>query len=90
MKKPKSNNKKAVIKRLKTIKGHLHKIIEMVESDVYCMDILQQTTAVKNAIKSAESVILDNHLHSCVIHDVKKGKSKAVDELLLLFKKINK
>lgn len=78
-----------VVKRFRIIEGHLRKITEMVEDGAYCVDILQQTIAVKNAIKSAESVLLDNHLHSCVIRDVKKGKNKAVNELLVLFKKIN-
>ncbi len=88
---PKKNfDKQALIKRLKTIQGHLRKVTEMVEEDRYCMDVLQQTTAVKNAIKQAEIVLLDSHLHSCVMHDIKKGKVKAVDELLTLFKKTNK
>ncbi|MDP2683703.1 MAG: metal-sensitive transcriptional regulator [bacterium] len=80
-------NKKLIIKRFKTIEGHLKKITQMVEDGRYCIEILQQTTAVKNAIKSAEAVLLDNHLHSCVIRDIKKGRQKAVDELLVLFKK---
>lgn len=88
---PKKNNDRSVVsRRLKTIEGHLKKVIEMVEEGVYCMDILQQTSAIKNALKSAEAVLLEGHLHSCVIRDVKKGKKKSVDEILELFKKINK
>ena len=84
------HSKSSVLKRLKTIEGHLKKVIQMVENDVYCVDVLQQTSAVKNAIKSAEKVLLDNHLHSCVIKDVKKGKQKALNELLMLFDKANR
>lgn len=87
---PKQEQKKAIIKRLKTIEGHLKKVTSMVEEDKYCMDVIQQTTAVKQAIRSTEVAILDEHLHSCLIKEVKKGKQKAVDELLALFKKINK
>lgn len=86
----KTCDRTALVKRFKTIYGHLRKVIEMVEEDKYCMDILQQTTAVKNAIKQAEVVLLDNHLHSCVLEDIKKGKGKSVDELLILFQKVNK
>jgi CsoR family transcriptional regulator, copper-sensing transcriptional repressor len=86
----KKNSQAALIKRFKTIEGHLKKITQMVEADVYCMDILNQTTAVKKAIQSAESLLLDKHLHSCVIRDVKAGKQKSVDELLKLFEKTNK
>ena len=84
------HSKQALVKRLKTIEGHLKKVTQMVEEDEYCIDVLQQTSAVKNAIKSAEVVMLDDHLHTCVIQDAKKGKKKAVDELLELFRKVNK
>ena len=75
---------------MKTTEGHIKKVAQMIEDDVYCMDVLQQTTAIKNAISSVESLLLDDHLHSCVIRDIKKGKKRAVDELLTLFKKMNK
>jgi len=75
---------------MKTIEGHLAKITQMIENDVYCMNVLQQTTAVKNAIAGVETLLLDDHLHSCVIKDVKAGKKKALDELVNLFQKVNK
>lgn len=89
MKKHMQNNMN-VLKRLKIVEGHLKKVINMVEEGDYCMDILQQTTAVKQAIKKAEILLLDEHLHSCVIQDVKKGSMKSVDELVVLFKRLNK
>ncbi len=85
-----SCNKASIDKRLKTIGGHLNKVISMVNEDRYCMDILQQTTAVKNAMKQVEILLLDCHLHGCVAEGLKKGKKNTVDELLFLFKKMNK
>ncbi len=84
------NTKQSVIRRMKTIEGHLAKITKMIEEGVYCIDVIQQTTAVKNAIASVEALILDDHLNSCVIRDIKAGNKKSVEELLLLFKKRNK
>lgn len=81
--------KDVLVRRMQTITGHVKKIMEMIEDKEYCIDVLQQTTAVKNAIRGVEMLLLDNHLHSCVIRDIKKGKKKSVDELLLLFKKTN-
>lgn len=86
----KKEKKSATLPRLRTAEGHLKKVIKMIEDGVYCMDVLQQTTAVKNAISAAEVEILDKHLHSCVIANIKKGEKKAIEELLALFRKINK
>ncbi len=79
---------KDVIKRLNITNGHLKKIIEMVEKDRYCIDVLQQTEAIKGAIKKTEEIILDSHLHTCVVPSFKGNKSeKAVNELVEVFKK---
>lgn len=84
------NPKQDVARRLKIVDGHLKKVIEMVESNVYCIDILQQTAAVKNAIKKAEEVLLKNHINHCVVRAIKtNGQEKAVNELMQVFKKTN-
>lgn len=63
----------------------------MAEEDRYCIDILQQTSAVKSSIKKAEDLLLKRHLNSCVVNAIKKDKSeKSLEELLELFKKMNK
>jgi DNA-binding FrmR family transcriptional regulator len=58
----------------------------MVEQDKYCVDILKQTFAVRRAIQKLESVLLEGHLHSCVIDGVKDGREgQVLGELLELF-----
>lgn len=77
-----------VIKRLNIASGHLKKIINMVEEDRYCIDILQQTEAIKGSIKKTEEIMLDSHLHSCVVPSFKTGKSDgSIRELIEVFKK---
>ena len=77
-----------VARRLKIAEGHIKKIIEMVESDVYCIDVLQQTSAVRSAIKKAEEVLLLNHLNHCLIKAINSNnKEKAFKELLEVFRK---
>ena len=77
-----------VVRRLKIVNGHIAKIIEMVEGDVYCIDILQQTAAVKSAIKKAEEVLLVNHMNHCVARAMNTtGKGKAIAELAEVFRK---
>lgn len=79
---------KDVIKRLNIANGHLKKIIDMVGEGRYCIDILQQTEAIKGAIKKTEEIILDSHLHTCVVPSFKGNKSeKSVKELVEVFKR---
>lgn len=79
-----------VARRLKIVEGHVKKIIDMVESGVYCIDILQQTAAVRSAIKKAEEVLLVNHMDHCVAKAINSnGKAKAIKELAQVFRKTN-
>lgn len=59
----------------------------MIEVDTYCIDVITQTSAVRSALKSLEDVMLEEHLQSCVINQVKNGKEdKAVSEILKVYK----
>lgn len=50
---------------LKKAEGMLKKVIQMIEKGEYCMNIVQQNQAVQGCLKSAEKVILENHLNTC-------------------------
>jgi len=88
-KQKKTTPRQNVTRRLKIVAGHLHKVIEMVEEGKYCIDILQQTAAVRSAIKKAEEILLINHLNSCVVNALKSGADeKTARELGQVFKKL--
>jgi len=77
-----------VLHRLKITRGHLDKVISMVEKDEYCIDILHQSQAIQAALKEADNLLLENHLKSCVADGIKKGKSEEVmREVMEVFKK---
>jgi len=80
-------NKKPCLTRLKKIEGQIRGLQKMVEEDEYCVDIITQTSAVRSALKSLEDVMLESHLQSCVINQVKSGQEdKAVFEILKVYK----
>lgn len=81
---------KDLIHRLNRIEGQVRGIKGMVERDAYCTDILVQSAAVSAAINSFNRVLLENHIKTCVIRDVKEGKEETVDELLVTLKKLMK
>ena len=77
-----------ILHRLKIVQGHLKKVVQMVENDEYCMDIIHQSEAVQSALKEADNLILENHLKTCVGDFFKTGKQeKAVSELMQVFHK---
>jgi CsoR family transcriptional regulator, copper-sensing transcriptional repressor len=54
------------VKRLKTIEGHLRGIQRMLDDDEYCVDIIRQIQAVQAALNKVSTMLLDEHLNSCV------------------------
>jgi len=85
----KQNNKyKArAIRRLRVAAGQIKGLEKMMEGDKYCVDILHQSLAVKEALSSFEDFILENHLSTHVIKQMKSGKSKkAVNEILSIYR----
>lgn len=82
------NHNDRVIHRMKIAKGHLEKVIKMLDEGVYCIDILMQSKAVQKALKETDNLIMENHLQSCVSDAIKKGDSnKAISEVMEVFKK---
>lgn len=77
-------------KRLNIIKGQLDGLQKMIENDEYCMDLLNQSLAIQNSLKSLDSVLFERHLKTHVSHQFKNEEEKATVELVDLFKRINK
>ena len=80
--------KKTLIVRLNRIEGQVRGLRAMIERDSYCDDVLGQIAAVRSALDSAGKLLLESHIRSCVVQDVRDGKEKAVDELLTTIGKL--
>jgi DNA-binding FrmR family transcriptional regulator len=61
------HTRSAVLSRLKSVAGHVNGIAAMVEQDRYCIDIIKQIQAAQAALAKVSQLILDEHLHSCVL-----------------------
>ena len=64
-------SKVEALKRMKSISGHVKGIERMLESDQYCIDVIKQIQAVEAALNKVSSLLLEGHLHSCVITAVR-------------------
>jgi len=58
--------KKAVTQRLASAAGHIKGIEKMVANDTYCIDVIKQIQAVQAALSKVSTLMLDNHLRTCV------------------------
>lgn len=79
-----------LVKRLNRIEGQVRGIKSMVEEERYCVDILNQVSAVQAALNGFSKELLANHIHTCVVEDIQAGKIEAVDELCETIKKLMK
>ncbi len=68
----------AVTQRLKKIEGQIRGIIKMIENDKPCEDILVQIGAAKAALHKTGQIVLEGHLHHCVLDAVKAGDEEDV------------
>lgn len=75
-----------LIRRLKIVEGQIRGLQEMIDKDVYCIDVITQTSAVKQALSNIEDVLLENHLSHCALTQIKNGQEKrAVGEILKVY-----
>ncbi|MDD3531378.1 MAG: metal-sensing transcriptional repressor [Candidatus Pacebacteria bacterium] len=78
--------KARLVKRLKIVEGQVRALQGMLEKDAYCIDIITQTSAVKQALSSIEDALMESHLSTCVVHQIQKGKEKtAIGEILKVY-----
>lgn len=81
---------KILSNRLNRIEGQIRGIKKMLENNAYCPDILIQVSAVNAALNSFNKVLLAEHINSCVVNDIKDGKTETVDELVEILQKLMK
>ena len=81
-------NKDALIKRLNRIEGQVRGVTKMIAEDRYCVDVLNQISALQSALDAVAMRLLENHAHGCMQGAIKSGKSNvAIDELIVVLRK---
>jgi DNA-binding FrmR family transcriptional regulator len=78
-----SRDQAILVRRLRRIGGQVRGIERMIERREYCIDILQQTAALRAAVDSVALLILEDHVQGCVRTAVEKGESdRYIEEVL--------
>ena len=79
---------KQLTNRLNRMTGQLNGIGRMLDENRYCGDILTQVAAVESALQSFACLILQEHMETCVVEEIKKGNTAIVDEAVELIRKL--
>ena len=83
----KESIKKPVLRRINIVRGQLNGLLSMVEMEKYCIDIITQSSAIKEALSGVEDLILQNHLETHVVSQMRGGKQKqAIGEIIKIYK----
>jgi CsoR family transcriptional regulator, copper-sensing transcriptional repressor len=78
-----SKDQATLIRRLRRIEGQVRGIERMIERREYCVDILQQTSALRAAVDSVALLILEDHVQGCVRTAAEQGEAdKYIEEVL--------
>jgi DNA-binding FrmR family transcriptional regulator len=78
-----SKDRAQLVRRLSRIEGQVRGIARMVEREEYCVDILQQTAALRAAVDAVSILILEDHVQGCVRTAAERGEAdKYVDEVI--------
>ncbi|WP_353854561.1 metal-sensing transcriptional repressor [Bacillus sp. Bos-x628] len=83
--------KDQLMNRLKRIEGQVRGIQQMIESERYCIDVVNQISAVNAALKKVSLQLMEKHTHHCVSDAIKSGNGdEAIKELMNVFTKLTK
>ncbi|MFA6446817.1 MAG: metal-sensing transcriptional repressor [Patescibacteria group bacterium] len=85
-----NQNKQKALLSYKKASSLLKRIIEMTESDTYCMDIMQQNLAAIGLLKSAHQTLMENHLNTCFKTAMEKSDAKRKQRMIEEILKVSK
>ena len=83
-----TENKEAVLKRLRRIEGQVRGVERMVEEDRYCIDVVTQVTAIQAALDKVALEMLSDHAAHCVIGAEESEQAERTEELMGAVKRL--
>lgn len=78
-----------VQKRLNRAIGQLGGVKNMIDDNRYCGDVLMQLAAAESAIRRVSEILLQEHLKTCVVEEIRAGNDEVVDEVMDLIRRFS-
>jgi DNA-binding FrmR family transcriptional regulator len=87
-------HKTDLLRRLKSVEGHVRGVEKMVEEDAYCIDVISQIQAVQAALNKVTAQVLEDHLRGCVVTAIRnkdvKERERVLEEIANVFETATK
>ena len=80
--------KNDLIARLNRIEGQVRGTKRLIEENAYCDEALNQIASIQAALSGAASLLLENHIRSCVSEQIRAGESAVIDELMKTIRRL--
>ncbi|MCB1318789.1 MAG: metal-sensitive transcriptional regulator [Leptospiraceae bacterium] len=74
--------KQALEKRLNRIEGQVRGVRGLIDKDTYCDDVLNQIASIQAALSGVATLLLENHVQTCVAERLQAGDSAVIPELM--------
>jgi DNA-binding FrmR family transcriptional regulator len=79
--------KRDILRRIRTVRGHLEGIETMVEDERYCVEILKQIAAVQASLSQVAQMLTKGHMQTCLTEAIQSGQGEEkIEELMEVFK----
>jgi len=75
-----ARDRQLLLRRLARVEGQVRGIARMIERDEYCIDILQQTAALRAAVDAVAVLVLEDHIAGCLRTAVETGNAQEYTE----------
>lgn len=86
--------KNELLRRLKSVEGHVRGVEKMVQDDAYCIDVISQIQAVQAALNKITAHVLEDHLRGCVVTAIRnkdvKERERVLEEIANVFETATK
>ena len=83
-----ASDKESILARVKKMQGQARGIEQMIDNDRYCIDIVQQLTALSSAADEVSMLILESHIEGCVTDAIRGEQGEAhIQELMKTIRK---
>lgn len=83
-----TENRDAVLKRLRRIEGQVRGVERMVEENRYCIDVVTQVTAIQAALDKVALELLSDHAAHCVVGADDGKQEERTEELMAAVKRL--
>ena len=82
------DEKKQIINRLHRVNGQIKGIENMILEDRYCDDVLIQLAAADKSLKAIFNIVLESHVKTCLVENVKNDNLEILDDIISLIKRL--